>query len=92
MSPISSMSNRRQKQMAKPSPLTWLPLLTRALDVEIGIGFKVAGVSREFFRNELYEARKQDGDPRLQGLIIFMPGAPLDDEIWICKKEVELAD
>lgn len=78
--------------MARPAPATWLPLLERALDVEIGIGFRITGIRREYFRNTLYEARKQSGDPRFQDLIIFLPGAPLDDQIWICKKEVSLED
>jgi hypothetical protein len=76
--------------MAKPSPLTWLPLWTRALDVEIGIAFSISGVRREYFRNTLYEARKQAADPRLDDLIMFLPAAPCDNEIWICKREVEL--
>ena len=76
--------------MAKPSPLTWLPLWTRALDVEIGIAFPISGVRREYFRNILYEARKQAADPRLDDLIMFLPAAPCDNEIWICKREVEL--
>lgn len=78
--------------MARPSPLTWLPLLERALEVEIGIAFRISGVTREYFRNSLNEARKASGNPALYDLIMFMPAAPHDNEIWICKKEVELAD
>lgn len=76
--------------MAKVSPLTWLPLWQRALDVEIGIRFRVSGVERTFMRNELYDARHKSGDPRLQELIMFLPAEPFDNEIWICKKTVEL--
>jgi hypothetical protein len=75
--------------MAK-SPLTWLPLWTRALEVEIGIAFIINGVRRDYFRNTMYEARKAAGDPRLEDLIMFLPAAPHDNEIWICKKQVEL--
>lgn len=71
----------------KPSPLTYLPLWTRALDEEIGIAFSVSGVTREYFRNTLYEARKLSGDPRLQELIMFLPN---NGEIWICKKSVSM--
>jgi hypothetical protein len=76
--------------MQRPSPLTWLPLWERALEVEIGIGFVVEGVERDYFRNTLYEARKQSGDPRLSELVMFLPAAPLDNQIWICKKAVEM--
>jgi len=50
--------------MARPNPLTWLPLWERALDpaIEIGIAFKVSGVERTYFRNTLYEARKAAAD------------------------------
>ncbi len=48
---------------------------------------KVSGVAREYFRNTLYEARKAAKDPRLDSLIMFLPN---NDEIWICKKAVEL--
>ena len=78
--------------MPRPSPLTWLPLWTRALDVEIGIRFKIAGVRRKYFRNTLYECRKQANDPRLADLIMFLPAGGHEDEIWICKKMVELDD
>jgi hypothetical protein len=76
--------------MARPSPLTWLPLWERALDVEIGIAFTIGGVKREQFRNILYEARKQAKDPRLDALIMFLPAGGHEHEIWICKKAVEL--
>jgi len=76
--------------MARPHPSTWLPLWHRALDVEIGIAFRITGVRRDYFRATLLEARKGSGDPRLRDLIMFLPAAPFDNEIWICKKEVEL--
>lgn len=76
--------------MQRPSPLTWLPLWERALDVEIGIAFEVGGVDRDYFRSTLYEARKQSGDPRLAELVMFLPVAPYDRQIWICKKAVEM--
>jgi hypothetical protein len=71
----------------RPSPIVWLPLLERALEEEIGIGFKVLGQPREQFRNRLYEAKKMAQDPRLNELIIFLPN---NDEVWICKKQVEM--
>lgn len=76
--------------MARPSPLTWLPLWERALECEIGIAFKISGVDREYFRATLYECRKQAADPRLDSLIMFAPAGDHMDEIWLCKKAVEL--
>lgn len=73
--------------MARPHPSTWLPLWERALAEEIGFAFKVTGVPREYFRSTLYEAKKQSGDPRFDDLIMFLPN---NDEIWICKRAVEL--
>ncbi len=80
--------------MARPSPLTWLPLWEHALDpaIEIGIAFRVSGVERTYFRNTLYEARKASKDPRFDSLIMFLPAGDHSDEIWICKKEVELGE
>jgi hypothetical protein len=76
----------------KPSPLTYLFLFDHALDQEIGIAFTISGVRREYFRNELYKCRKVSGDPRYDDLILFTPNAPNDNEIWICKKAVEIDD
>jgi hypothetical protein len=78
--------------MAKPSPIVWLPLWERALDsdVEIGIGFKLSGCTREYFKAELYHCRKMAADPRLNDLCIMTPGGEVADEIWICKKTVEI--
>lgn len=76
--------------MTRPSPLVYLPLWQRALEDEIGIRFCIAGVDRGYFRNTLYETRKVANDPQLDDLIMFLPAAPFDNEIWICKKAVEL--
>lgn len=78
--------------MAKPSPITWLPLWERALDpdIEIGIAFKLSGCTREYFKGELYQCRKMAADARLDDLCLMMPGGPVSDEIWICKKQVEV--
>lgn len=78
--------------MPRPSPLTWLPLYERALDQEIGISFKVSGVDRGYFRNTLYECRKLANDPRLDDIVMFLPAGDHSDEIWLCKKQVELDD
>lgn len=74
----------------KPSPLTYLFLFDHALDQEIGIAFTISGVRRENFRNELYKCRKMSNDRRYDELILFSPSAPCDNEIWICKKAVEI--
>lgn len=78
--------------MANPAPVTWLPLWQRALELEIGIRFRVSGINREQFRDYLYTARKESGDPSLQDLMMFLPGGEAVDEIWICKKQVSLDD
>ncbi len=80
--------------MPRPNPLTWLPLWERALapDIEIGIAFRVSGVDRGYFRNTLYECRKAAQNPAFDALIMFLPGGNHTDEIWICKKEVELGE
>jgi hypothetical protein len=76
--------------MAKPSPITWLPLWERALDEEIGIAFEVTGCDLPYFRGELYQCRKMAADPRLDDLCIMIPGGEVAGEIWICKKMVEV--
>lgn len=76
----------------KASPMTWLFLFDHALEQEIGIAFTVSGVKREGFRAELYKARKMSNDPRYDELILFSPSAPCDNEIWICRKSVEIDD
>lgn len=78
--------------MARPSPLTWLPLFERAMATEIGIAFKISGVDRQYFRNTLYECRKLANDPRLEDIVMFLPAGDHSDEIWLCKKQVELGD
>lgn len=80
--------------MARPNPLTWLPLWERALDpaIEIGIAFKISGAERTYFRNTLYEAKKLSADPRFDAIIMFLPGGDHTDEIWLCKREVELGE
>lgn len=80
--------------MPRRSPLTYLPLWERALDpaVEIGIRVPISGVRREYFRNTLYECRKLARNPALDAIIMFLPAAPHDGEIWLCKKEVSLEE
>jgi len=74
----------------KPSPLTYLFLFNHALDQEIGIAFTISGVPRKAFANELYKARKQSADPRYEELVLFSPASPHDNEIWLCRKGVEI--
>lgn len=76
--------------MPRPSPLTYLPLWHRALDHEIGIRFEISGVDRHYFMNILYACRKQSKDLTITDLMIFQPAAPFDNELWICKKSVEI--
>lgn len=62
-----------------------LPLWYRALETEIGIGIRTD--DRRALQTALYRARDEHNDPDLQRLIMFMPN---NDEVWLCKKEVEL--
>lgn len=78
--------------MARPNPAVWLPILDQALTQEIGVGFRVTGIPREQFRDQLYTARKASGDPRYSDLIMFLPGGDAKDQIFVCKKEVPLED
>lgn len=78
--------------MARPNPATWLPILDQALTQEIGIAFRPTGIAREQFRDQLYTARKASGDPRYQELVLFLPGGNHTDEVWVCKREVELGE
>jgi hypothetical protein len=74
----------------RPSPRTYTYLLDFALEQEIGMAFVVTGIPRKAFRNQLYEAREMSGDPRYAELVMFMPAAPHDNEIFICKRAVEI--
>jgi len=74
-----------------PSAAAVMPLFNRALEQEIGVAFAVGGgMTRDQYKNIVYEVRAQSGDPRLQELMIFAPAAPYDNELWIAKREVEL--
>lgn len=74
----------------RPSPLTYTFLFDHALDQEIGIAFTISGLSRKSFSNTLYEAKKLANNPRYAELIMFLPAPPHENEIFICKKEVEM--
>ena len=80
--------------MPKLSPAVFLPLWDRALDpdIEIGIAVKFTGIERgNFLSNYIYKARDTAPDPSIySGLIVFQPGGDHTDELWICKREVEL--
>lgn len=80
--------------MPRPNPTTWAPLLDRALDpsIEIGIAITVTGIDRQHFRQTLYDCRSALKDDRYNALIMFLPAGDHTDEIWICKKEVELGE
>jgi len=79
--------------MPKPHPSIYLPLFDAAIGEEIGIAIPVSGCTREYFRNELYAARKHykettfDDNDRYDVIMIFLPN---NDEVWLCKRTVEL--
>lgn len=70
--------------MAKPRPETFLPLLRRALETEIGIS--VAVNHPLLFRQELLNIKRDR--PEFDELITFLPEGK--DEVFICRKGVEL--
>lgn len=78
--------------MTREAPSYWLPLLDRALECEIGIGFKIEGVDRKYFNDTLCKARRASPNPRHHELVFFMPAGDHEAEIWICRKQVELDD
>jgi hypothetical protein len=76
----------------KPSPLTYTYLFDHALSQEIGIAFTISGTPRKHFANELRKGKKMAANPRYDELIMFEPAAPCENEVWICKREVEMDD
>src|SRR5262249_54686376 len=68
----------------------WIHVWFLALEQEIGIRFAVRQGDKTHFRNLLYEARDAANDPRLHTLSALFASAPHDNEIWICKKAVEI--
>ena len=74
----------------RPPAETYSYLLDHALSVEIGIAFVITGVTRKYFLKTLRDLRKASNNPDYDGLIFFEPAAPHDNEIFICKKSVEL--
>lgn len=67
------------------SPALLLPLLYRALREEIGLA--IPSNDKKHLAAQLYKARRESGDKSLDKLIIFQPNG---DEVWICKKSVDL--
>lgn len=52
------------------------------------LGFRFSVSDRELFRQKLYQAREQSGDPDLDKLgIVLPPGRPT--EVWIVHKEIQ---
>lgn len=72
--------------MAKPSPLTYLPILEDALKEEIGL--LVMTNDPKNLKARLYEARKLADNPALAELIIFHPAS--NDRLLVARKSVEL--
>lgn len=66
-----------------------LALWYRALEEEIGISVKVNKEAKTIILNEAYEVRKINRDPELEKIIIVLP-SKFPDELWFCKKAVEL--
>ena len=66
-----------------------LELWDRALTEEIGVSFRVPENQKTYVRNWFYRVRQEAGNPEHQEIIMIMPG-PKPDEIWLCRKMVEL--
>lgn len=70
----------------KPKPSVFLPLLERALTVEVGVAVETN--EPKALRDELYKAREQAGNPALEEIIMFLPKDR--PEVFICRRGVEL--
>ncbi len=70
--------------MAVPHSLA-ISLWRQATQAEFGIRFQVS--DRRGIQAILYKARKAEGDPSLDAIMMVMPKG---DEIWLVKKTVEL--
>ena len=66
-----------------------LELWNRALTEEIGVSFSCKEENKNHIRNAFYRVRQEAANPEHQEIIMVMPG-PKPDEIWLCRKMVEL--
>ena len=72
--------------MTKPRSETFLPLLKRAMETEIGIAIAVN--EPLLFRKELLAIRREH--PEFEELITFLPEGK--DEVFLCRRSVELPE
>jgi hypothetical protein len=72
--------------MQKPTPEALLPLFDRVLETEIGIA--IATNDPKALRQELLAAKR--GQAQYDDIITFIPAGK--DEVYLCKKSVELPD
>lgn len=68
------------------APETLLTYWYRALEEELGLLIEVNNPS--VFKQQLYNARKMENDPKLMSLIVLAPAT--NDRLFIAKKSVEL--
>lgn len=71
-------------------PADLAPLWLRALDLEIGLAVRFAGIEQASFTALLYKARDTLHNPALGELGLVQPSDP-PDEVWIIKKTTELS-
>jgi len=68
--------------------IDYLQYWITALDKEMGIAVKIDPPdSREEFRKQMYKARSDAKDPRLDDLMLFCPNG---DEVFVIKRATEL--
>lgn len=63
-----------------------ISIFNRALDEEVGVA--VVTDNPKMFREELNNARRAEGDPKLDKITTFLPNGL--NEVWLVKKETEL--
>ena len=71
--------------MLDPSILR--PLWYRAVMARVGISIRTN--DRRWLVNNLYHTRTALGDPKLGDLTIQLPPKPKQNEVWICRKDIE---
>lgn len=66
-----------------------LALWRRALESEIGVAIQITPETKTLIRDFLYKVKADSHQLALDAVIMVMPG-PHPEEIWLCRKAVEL--
>lgn len=65
-----------------------IPFWYKALEAEFGFVLPVNKADLEYWKHELYAARKLANDEALQQIVVCLPAGL--NEIWLVKKTVEM--